>query len=137
VTRLSAGSHVVVTVFVIVLLLKLASERLGFANILLLRRLIATRKQDDIDICHLNEVHAVPGTMIYAKLGNALANRLDVASVPERQPTDTDVDARLRRSIPKRSEPLGVQVGLTNLEHAHTVSHGIRPGKVALLSGAV
>lgn len=68
------------TVFFIVLLLKLASERLGLANVLILRRLIATRKQDDIDICLLDKVHAVSGTMIYAKLGNALANRLDIAS---------------------------------------------------------
>lgn len=70
----AAGSHAVVTVIVIVLLLKLASERPGFTHILALRRLVATRRQDATDICLLNEVHAISPSTIYAEFGNTLAS---------------------------------------------------------------
>lgn len=77
----------------------------------------------------LHEVDAVAGAVIDSKLGDTVADRLHIARVTERQPADADVDARLGHTIAQAGKPGCVGGRLTNLEHAQTVSHGIRYAK--------
>ena len=55
--------------------------------------------------------------------------------LPQRQSSDSDVDARPRLPVPKPAEPAGVVISLTNLDqHYHSVSQEIRQGNRSTLN---
>jgi hypothetical protein len=77
----------------------------------------------------MNEIHAISRPVVDAKLRNTLANRLDVARVAKREPTDTNVDSSSRLAVAQACEPVGVILRLTDLDHKVYVSYGIQPEK--------
>jgi hypothetical protein len=117
------------------LFLKLAHELLGVANILGLGRLVATRKQDDVQVFLPDEVDPVSRPVIDTQLENAFAGRLYISRISKLETADTNVDAHLCRPIAKLIKPLCVAGRLTDFKHASTVSHGIQLGKVDILCG--
>lgn len=61
-----------------------------------------------------------------AEFGDAFADWLDVTRVAEGKSTNPDVDAGLGLSILESRRPSSVGGCLADLDHGHSVSHGIR-----------
>jgi hypothetical protein len=56
---------------------------LGFANIPILRTLVAAAKQQNIDVAALNEIYPIARPTIDPQFTHTLANRLHVTSVAQ------------------------------------------------------
>ena len=61
------------------------------------------------------------------KLADALANRLYVARVAEREAAHPTSDLRLGPSIPQAGEPVGESPSLTDLDHLQTIGDTFWP----------
>jgi hypothetical protein len=66
------------------------SELFGPLDIALLSRLVAARQQYDQRVALLLQIDSIAGSVSDAQLRDTLADRLDVAEIAERHPTDPD-----------------------------------------------
>jgi len=74
-------------------------------------------EQDDENVCLLDVVHAIAWPAVDTQLGDAFTHWLHVSWISEGEPTDPNVDARLRRPIAKTREPLCVLRSLADFKH--------------------
>jgi hypothetical protein len=92
-------------------------------NVLFLGAFVSAGQKQNQSLPELSKVHAVSRSEINPKLENTFANRLAIASIPLRQPVDSNENPSNRRAISERLNPFP-KYGLacfgdvtTNLDH--------------------
>jgi len=110
-------------------LLKQSGQPLRPLDVPLLRPLVAAGEQDHDGVAALRDVDPITGPKMHARLRDTLTDRPHVAKVAERHATDAGEDSRSRLTIAQSSEPRGVLLGLTDLDAAWIVFHGIHVRK--------
>jgi hypothetical protein len=84
------------------------------------RALVAAARQEDEDLALLSEIDAVARTKVDPQFREPFANRLHVAHQPRRSTHDALGDLGRCLGVPKRLEPLGKHLGLTDSDHMLT-----------------
>jgi hypothetical protein len=86
-------------------------------DVISLSALVAAAKQNDQEVPALYVIDPVSGAIMDTKLADALANRLYVARIAERQAAHPTGDLRPGPSIPQAGEPLGESPSLADFDH--------------------
>jgi len=83
-----------------------------------LRGLVSSGQQDNHDLAALDEIDPVSGPVINPQFRHAVAHRLGIAGVAERQASDADVGAGTGDSVSQSRKPFGVGFSLLDLDYA-------------------
>ncbi len=89
----------------------------GFLNIMILSPLIPSSKQDNNGVSVFREIDSISGTIINPQFRYALADRLNIPWIAQRQTTDMHVNTDLCQPVAQTVKPLGIYVGLAYLDH--------------------
>ncbi len=95
----------------------LGSQGACTGDVLGLRGLVAATQQHDDGCLPSHEVQAVSGPDMDPRLGDAPADAVSVAEVPEPQGSQARGDSRLRPVVAEPGEPLGEHLGLEDADH--------------------
>lgn len=83
-----------------------------------MRGLVSSGQQDNQDLAALDEIDPVSGPVINPQFRHAVAHRLGIAGVAERQASDADVDAGTGDTVSQTQKPYGVGFSLLDLDNA-------------------
>jgi hypothetical protein len=100
------------------LLLKIFCQGLGVSDVLVLSGLVSSGEQYKHDLAALDEIDSVSGPVINLKLKHAIAHKIGIAGVAQRQASDADIDAGTGDSVSQSRKPFSVGFSLLDLDHA-------------------
>src|SRR5476651_686486 len=92
-------------------------------DVRLLRALVSAAEEHDKHPSSPNEIEAEAGTMVDAKFGDTIANRLHVSQQARLKPHDALRNPGRGLCILQRLDPIGEDCGLPHFDHLLTVVH--------------